>query len=224
MKKIKVSFVLPCLNEELTLGDTIHEIKSVIRKYKYRAEIIVVDNGSVDSSVDIALKCGVKVVHCDIRGYGSALRCGFMAATGDYIIMADADSTYHLYDSSIIVSKLEEGYDFVIGNRYLGGYEKGATSFSHYYGVKFLSYLGRCKYEVNVGDFHCGLRGFRRSLLDTCSFETTGMEFATEMIDKFANYKIYEFPTILRQGNKMRKVKLRTIRDGFRHLFYIIRS
>lgn len=224
MKKYKydVSFVLPCLNEELTLEKTINEIKTVIKENNLKAEIIVVDNGSSDNSFMIAKECGVNVFLCKEKGYGNALRYGFSKVCGRYIIMGDADTTYNFFDSVKIIEKLNEGYDFVTGNRYLGGIEDKAMKKSHFYGVKFLSLVGRIKYKVKIGDFHCGLRGFKKSLLKKVKFQSTGMEFATEMIAKFKEFKMCEIPTELRRCKEERKNHLRTIRDGFRHLFLII--
>lgn len=224
MKKYKydVSFVLPCLNEELTLKKTIDEINNVIVENKLSAEIIVVDNGSCDNSLKIAKECGVNVFSCLDKGYGNALRYGFKKAHGKYIIMGDADTTYNFHDSIKMIEKLDEGYDFVMGNRYLGGIEKKAMQMSHYYGVKFLSLAGRIRYGVKIGDFHCGLRAFRKSLLKKVDFQSTGMEFATEMIAKFKDFKICEIPTELRRCKEERSNHLRTIRDGFRHLFLIV--
>lgn len=224
MKKYKydVSFILPCLNEELTLEKTINEIKNVIRENKLKAEILVIDNSSSDNSYNIACKCLVNVYLCKNKGYGNALRYGFKKAKGKYIIMGDADTTYNFYDSIKMIEKLNEGYDFVMGNRYLGGMERKAMKKSHFYGVKFLSFVGKIKYKVSLGDFHCGLRGFKASLLKKVKFSSTGMEFATEMIAKFRNFRICEIPTELRRGNEDRKNHLRTIRDGFRHLLFIL--
>ena len=217
MKKYKydVSFILPCLNEELTLEKTINEIKNVIKENKLKAEIIVVDNGSSDNSYNIACKCLVDVYLCKNKGYGNALRYGFLKAKGKYIIMGDADSIK-------MIEKLDDGYYFIMGNRYLGGMERKAMKKSHYYGVKFLSFVGRIKYGVKLGDFHCGLRAFKASLLKKVKFSSNGMEFATEMIAKFRNFKVCEIPTELRRCNEDRKNHLRTIRDGFRHLLFIL--
>lgn len=224
MKKLDISFVLPCLNEELTLEKTINEIKDVIKKNKLLAEIIVVDNNSSDNSFKIAKSSGVNVFLCKEKGYGNALRYGFKKAKGKYIIMGDADTTYNFFSTIDMVKKLDEGYDFVMGNRYLGGMEHKAMKVSHFYGVKFLSLMGRLKYGVKVGDFHCGLRGFKKSLLKEVTFTSTGMEFATEMIAKFKKYKICEIPTELRRCKEDRDNHLRTIRDGLRHLFFIINN
>lgn len=220
--KYKVSFVLPCLNEELTLEKTIYEIKKVIEENNLKAEIIVVDNGSTDNSFRIAKSLGINVFICKDKGYGNALRFGFRKANGEYIIMGDADTTYNFHDSIIMIEKLDDGFDFVMGNRYLGGMEKRAMKLSHFFGVKFLSFVGRLKYGVELGDFHCGLRGFKASLLKKVNFTSTGMEFATEMIAKFKNFKVCEIPTELRRCHEKRKNHLRTIRDGFRHLSFII--
>lgn len=222
--KYELSIILPCLNEELTLQKTLDDIFKYLSISKIKAEIIVVDNGSTDRSKKIALKNKVRVVEEKKRGYGYALRKGISSACGKYIIMGDADGTYDFEHLDLFVDKLREGYFLVIGNRYLGGFEKGSFSISHYYGVKFLSFIARYKYKVNVGDFHCGLRGFNAKIAQGIVFKSGGMEFATELIKEFSIYgdKVIEIPTILKCGNKNRKPHLRTFRDGFRHLKYII--
>lgn len=226
MKKIELTILIPCLNEELTLRGTIKSVKRYIDKSGISTEILVVDNGCTDNSISIATSENVRIVKEQKRGYGNAIRAGIKNAKGTYIIMGDADLTYDFSNLDLFISKLREGYFLVMGNRYLGGFEKNSMSFSHYYGVKFLSFLGRIKYKVKVGDFHCGLRGFNTKIANELDFNTTGMEFATEMIHKFSihyNDKICEVPTKLFKTDSNRKPHLRTIRDGFRHLNYILR-
>ncbi len=226
MKKIEVTFLLPCLNEEKTLAKTIREINEMIEKNHLIAEILVVDNGSTDNSEKIAKEEGARVIKEEKKGYGNALRTGFKKSIGKYIIMGDADTTYDFKNCMNFIDKLREGYDLVIGNRYLGGMEKDSMTKSHYYGVKALSYIAKKKGKVNVSDFHCGLRGINQEFISQIPFQTTGMEFATEMILLSAKYtnKITEVPTKLKKCSVERKPHLRTIRDGYRHLMYIIRS
>lgn len=225
-RKIEVTFLLPCLNEEKTIATTILEIKSFIKKYQISSEILVIDNGSTDASATISKKLGARVVKENKRGYGMALRSGFRHAKGEYIIMGDADTTYDFEHCYIFIEKLRQGYNLVIGNRYLGGMEKKAMSLSHYYGVKFLSLLARKKAKVPIYDFHCGIRGINTKFIQKLSFQTTGMEFATEMIMLSAKYtdKITEVPTKLKKCQVIRKPHLKTIKDGYRHLIYIVKN
>lgn len=221
--KFEITFLLPCLNEEKTLGLVIDSIKELIKKENYNAEILVVDNGSSDDSSKIAIEKGARVVYEEQQGYGSALRRGFKEALGTYIIMGDADTTYDFFDASSFINYLRDGYKFVIGNRF-SDIEKGAMSYLHFYGVRFLSFIGRFRYKTFIYDFHCGLRGINREFISNIEFNSSGMEFATEMIDKICRKtdKIKEVPIKLKKCVVDRKPHLKTFRDGFRHLKYII--
>ena len=224
----EITFLLPCLNEEKTIPETIMMIKQFIKRTKISAEIVVIDNGSKDNSIGVAKKLGAIVKKETNKGYGNALRRGLKEATGKYIIMGDCDTTYDFEHIGEFIKKLNEGYDLVIGNRYKGGIEKGAMPWTHrYLGVPFLSYLGRKKYNVNIGDFHCGLRGINSKTIKKLNFKTSGMEFATEMIYIFSknNKKITEVPTVLKKCSDIsRKPHLNAIRDGFRHLKFIYKN
>ena len=224
--KYEISFILPCLNEELTIENTIKEIKKYIKENNINSEIIVVNNGCTDNSIEIAKKYNVVIVDELKIGYGNALRKGIEVANGKYIIMGDCDSTYDFTNLEPFIEKLRLGYDLVVGNRYRGGFEKGSTPISHYYGAKILSFIAKKKYNVNIGDFHCGLRAFDSKIAKNIKFKTEGMEFATEIIREYSKIskKIIEVPTILKKGNDKRKSKLRTVKDGLRHLIYIIRN
>ena len=222
-KKLDLSIIMPCLNEERTIGDCIKEANSYVRRAGLRAEVIVVDNNSTDKSVSIAKKQGARVVKEEQRGYGSALRAGLQAAQGEVIIMGDCDMTYDFSNLDEMYNALQK-YDMVIGDRFKGGIEKGAMPWSHHVGVKGLSQIARIRYGSKVRDFHCGLRGVRKDALSKMKLKTTGMEFATEMIAEATrkDLDVGQVPVALRNSVKGRRPKLNTIRDGFRHLWFIL--
>lgn len=223
--KVELTILMPCLNEERTIGFCIEQAKLFLDENDIVGEILIVDNGSVDRSVGIASKLGARVVVENKKGYGNALIRGFLEAKGEYVIYGDCDASYDFYHLDSYLEKLREGYDFVNGNRYLGGIEKGAMPFSHYYiGVPFLSFLGRIAYKVPFYDFHCGLRGFKRSSLPF--LQATGMEFATEIVYKFRveGKKMIEIPTTLAKDRRIGRSHLRTIRDGVRHVYFIFKT
>lgn len=223
----ELTILMPSLNEEKTLQKTISDAQKFINKNNINAEILVIDNGSVDKTYDIAKKYATRVIIEKNKGYGNALKTGLNNVKGKFIIFGDSDNTYDFEHLDEFLYILNNGYDMVIGNRFLGGIEKGAMPFLHkYIGVPLLSYICRKKYKVNIGDFHCGLRGLKSSCLQNIKLKTTGMEFATEIIVEFkkAGYKIKEIPTVLRKGETGRKPHLRTFRDGLRHLKYILKN
>lgn len=225
--ELELTILMPCLNEERTIEASVNEAKKYIFENNLKAEILVADNGSSDNSKKIALACGAKVINVEKKGYGNALRGGIMAAKGKYVIMGDCDNSYDFYHIDEFVKYLREGYDLVMGNRFRGGVEKGAMPFSHrVFGVPFLSWAGRKKYHVDIGDFHCGLRGFNREAAMKLELKCEGMEFATEIIGKFAksNGKIIEIPVVLRKDGRSGKSHLRSVSDGIRHLKYIVFS
>ncbi len=220
-----ITILLPCLNEESVIGICVKKAKKVIEKLGVSGEVLVVDNASTDNSAAIAKECGAGVIVEQRRGYGLALRRGIKEAAGDVIIMIDADTTYDFGDIPAMYKMLADGTaDMVIGNRFAGGMRKGAMSLSHRLGVRFLSFLGRKKFHTDVYDFHSGLRGLTASAASRLHFETSGMEFATEMIAVAAknSLRIGQMPVSLRRCKYERKSKLHTIRDGLRHLKYII--
>ncbi len=223
---IELTILMPCLNESANIAFSVTEAQSFLTSHNISGEILVVDNGSRDCSAKIARSHGARVVTEPKSGYGNAIRCGIQHAHGKYIIMGDCDSTYRFDNLMPFLSKLREGYAFVIGNRFSGNIEKGAMPFSHrYIGVPFLSWLGRKKYKVPITDFHCGLRGFDATLAKKMMFKTTGMEFATEIIALYSkeNASIAQVPVDLRVSQAKRKPHLHTIRDGLRHIKYIYR-
>lgn len=216
------TILMPCLNEEENIARCIAEAKEYIGRRQLSAEILISDNGSSDRSADIARSMGARVVRVEKIGYGSAVIGGIYAAKGRYIIMGDCDGSYDFSQLDGFVDCLRSGSSLVIGNRF-GGIERGAMPLSHrYFGVPLLSLLGRLRYRVGVSDFHCGIRGFVREKALLLDLKSEGMEFATELIGKFAvsGEEIKEIPVILRcRGGRSH---LRTIPDGLRHLRFII--
>lgn len=222
---VDLSVIMPCLNEEMTVGISVLEAKRFLDEHGIVGEVIVVDNGSTDLSVEVAKQHGAIVLAEPSRGYGNALRAGFRNARGRITIMGDCDTTYDFLNLGDMYALLNSGsWDLVVGNRYAGGIEKGAMPVLHKLGVRFLSYCGRKRYGVTVYDFHCGLRGFTKQAYEKMNLEAEGMEFATEMIAKAAknHLRITEIPVCLRKCQHNRKSKLRTFRDGMRHLMYIL--
>ena len=220
----KVTFLIPCLNEELTLPYVIHEIQVNFSYDEIPFEILVADNGSTDKSIQIAKKMGARVVEVRTPGYGAALLGGISASEGEIVVMGDADGSYHFEDSKAMISKLESGYDLVVGNRFKGGIERGAMPFLHkYLGNPVLSFLARIFYKIPIHDFHCGLRAFNKERIKSLGLKSTGMEFASEMIVKasMANFDILEVPCRLSKDKRDRKPHLRTWRDGWRHLKFL---
>ncbi len=184
-KRLEVSIVLPCLNEEATVGICVTKAIKFLRTNEIRGEVIIADNGSVDNSVQIAIDNGARVIHIEEKGYGNALRGGFEAALGKYIIMADSDDSYDLSNLMPFVEKLREGYDLVMGNRFKGGIMKGAMPWHHrYIGNPILSFVGKLLFRTPAGDFHCGLRGFTKDAINKIDLQTTGMELASEIVVK----------------------------------------
>lgn len=221
MNKIDISVVLPCLNEEKTILHCINKANNGIEKSKLNGEVVVADNGSTDSSIKISTDAGAKVVYIENKGYGSALNGGIESALGDYIIMGDSDSTYNFEDIPKFVEQLDKGYDLVIGNRFLGGIEKGAMPFlNKFVGNPVLSFIAKKLFNSNIGDFHCGLRAFTKEAYKKMELRSSGMEFATEMIAKatLLNLKITEVPTTLSVSISPRTPHLKPFRDGLRHL------
>ncbi len=222
---IDFTILMPCLNEEANIGSCIDEAMEYIHSNHLIGEVLIVDNNSTDRSAEIAINHGAVVISEPRRGYGRALRSGLQKAKGDIIIFGDCDSTYDfLHLDPLYRPLVNNQYDFITGNRFSGLMENDAMSFSHRLGVPFLSFCGRLKYGVTVHDFHCGIRGIRRDALEKLTFHTSGMEFATEMIAEASRkgLRIGEVSVPLRKAASPRNEKLRTIRDGLRHLWYII--
>ncbi len=221
----ELSIVLPCLNEERTVGTCIDKAQASLQKNRISGEIIIADNGSTDQSVEIALARGARVVHVKEKGYGSALKGGIEAAQGKYILMADADDSYELDNLMPFLEKLREGYDLVMGNRFKGGIAPGAMPWHHrYIGNPVLSFLGKLFFQTPANDFHCGIRGFTQTAIRQINPQTTGMEFASEIVIKASilGLKVCEVPTRLFPDGRDRPPHLRSFRDGWRHLRFLL--
>jgi glycosyltransferase involved in cell wall biosynthesis len=224
-EEVELSVVLPCLNESETLATCIRKAQRSFSDIGVVGEVVVADNGSADGSPQIAQALGAQVVHVPTRGYGAALRAGIAAAHGCYVIMADADDSYALDDLEPYLTSLRGGADVVMGNRFSGGIEPGAMPALHrYLGNPVLSFLGRLFYRVPIGDFHCGMRGLRRDRVLALGLQTTGMEFASEMVIRASlrGLTITEVPTRLRPDGRSRPPHLQTWRDGWRHLRFLL--
>ena len=225
MPTLAISIVMPCLNEAETLAVCIRKALSAIVAAGVPGEVVIADNGSTDGSLAIAAAEGARIVNVPIRGYGAALFAGFEAAHGKYILMADADDSYDFSHLPRFLAALDAGADLVVGNRFQGGIKPGAMPFLHrYLGNPVLSYLGRLLFRIPVGDFHCGIRAFRKDAFLRMNLRTTGMEFASEMIVKSSllGLKITEVPTTLSPDGRTRAPHLRTWRDGWRHLRFLL--
>ena len=222
---LELSIVMPCLNEVETLATCIHKAQRAIAKLGLAAEIIVADNGSTDGSQMVARELGVRVVDVARKGYGSALIGGIDAARGRFVIMGDADDSYDFGAIGLLLDRLREGNDLVMGNRFAGGIQEGAMVWSHrWVGNPALTFISRMFFRTPVGDMHCGLRGFRKDAYEKLRLRATGMEFASEMVIKASlrRMKIAEVPVTLSPDGRSRPPHLRTWRDGWRHLRFML--
>lgn len=222
---LELTILMPCLNEAETLAICIDKAQAYLQKSGVRGEVLIADNGSTDGSIKIAQQHGARVVHVPIRGYGAALSHGIANARGKFVIMGDSDDSYDFSKLDPFVAKLREGNDLVMGNRFKGGIAPGAMPFLHkYLGNPVLSFIGRLFFSIPVRDFHCGLRGFNRDRILALNLHTTGMEFASEMVVRsaLAKYAITEVPTTLAKDGRSRPPHLRTWRDGWRHLRFLL--
>lgn len=227
--ELELSVVMPCLNEADTLEVCIEKAKRAITENNIAAEIIIADNGSTDGSIEIAERCGARVVHVESKGYGNALMGGICAARGKYVIMGDADDSYDFLEIPKFVAKLREGYDLVQGCRLSAGggtVMPGAMPTLHrWWGNPMFTAMVRSWFRAPIHDVYCGLRGFTKSLYNRLDQRCTGMEFATEMIIKSSLYheKIAEVPITLHpDGRKSHPPHLKTFRDGWRTLRFFL--
>jgi glycosyltransferase involved in cell wall biosynthesis len=223
--KYELSIVMPCLNERETIGICVRKAKASLAKHQISGEVIVADNGSTDGSQEIGISEGARIVNISSRGYGAALMGGISVADSTYVLMGDADDSYDFSHVDRFLAPLRGGADLVMGNRFKGGIAPGAMPFLHrFLGNPVLSLLGRKLFNIAAGDFHCGLRAFNRDAILRLDLRTTGMEFASEMVVKASlyRYKIEEVPTTLKPDGRSRAPHLRTWRDGWRHLRFLL--
>ncbi|MBI3411278.1 MAG: glycosyltransferase family 2 protein [Planctomycetes bacterium] len=219
------SVVMPCLNEAKTVGRCVAKARACLELLGVSFEIVVADNGSNDGSQAVAAAYGARVVSVERKGYGSALQGGIAAARGAYVIMGDADDSYDFSNLEPFITELRQGDELVMGNRFKGGIRPGAMPLLHrYVGNPVLSGILNLFFHTPVGDAHCGLRGFRKESYERLGLTTTGMEFASEMVVKASLYKqrISEVPTTLSPDGRDRPPHLRSFRDGWRHLRFLL--
>ena len=222
---VEVSIVMPCLNEAETLAKCVGHARNAIAKLGLAAKIIVADNGSTDGSQQVAEELGVRVVEVARKGYGSALIGGIDAARGRFVVMGDADDSYDFEAIGPLIERLRDGYDLVVGNRFMGGIEPGAMPWSHrWVGNPVLTLISRVFFHAPIGDTHCGLRAFKKDAYEKMHLRATGMEFASEMVIKAAlkGMRITEVAVVLRRDGRSHPPHLRTWRDGWRHLRFML--
>ena len=216
---------MPCLDEAETIGTCIGKARRFLKQHGINGEIVIGDNGSTDGSQEIARRQGARVVDVAERGYGAALSAAIREARGCYIIMGDSDDSYDFSNLMPFIKKLREGYELVMGNRFKGGIAPGAMPWKNrYLGNPVLSGIGRLFFKCPVRDFHCGLRGFSAEAIKHLDLQTTGMEFASEMVIKttFLGMKVAEVPTTLSPDGRSHKPHLRPWHDGWRHLRFML--
>ena len=222
---IELTILMPCLNEAETLARCIDKARAYLARSGVKGEVLIADNGSTDGSQTIAVEHGARVADIAGRGYGAALIGGIDAARGRFIIMGDSDDSYDFSDLDGFVAKLREGHQLVMGNRFQGGIKPGAMPPLHrYLGNPVLTSIGRLLFQSPSGDFHCGLRGFSRAAILALGLRATGMEFASEMVVKATVHglRIAEVPTTLSPDGRSRPPHLRSWRDGWRHLRFLL--
>ncbi|WP_222708809.1 glycosyltransferase family 2 protein [Nonomuraea sp. C10] len=222
---MELTVVMPCLNEAETVEVCVRKALACMEEHGIEGEVLIADNGSTDGSQQLARDAGARVVHVDAKGYGNALMGGIRAARGKYVIMGDADDSYDFGALMPFVEQLRDGADLVMGNRFKGGIAPGAMPPLHrYLGNPVLSFVGRLFFPSKIADFHCGLRGFRRDSILNLGLQTGGMEFASEMVVRstLAGYDVREVPTTLSPDGRSRPPHLRSWRDGWRHLRFLL--
>jgi hypothetical protein len=222
---IELTILMPCLNEAETLAICIEKALGFLRRSGISGEVLIADNGSSDGSQEIAARLGARVTHVPEKGYGAALIAGIAAARGRYVIMGDSDDSYDFSVLDPFIAKLRDGFDLVMGNRFKGGIAPGAMPPLHrYLGNPVLSTIGRIFFASPIRDFHCGLRGFSRDAMMALELRAPGMEFASEMVVKatMRGLRIAEVPTTLSPDGRSRPPHLRSWRDGWRHLRFLL--
>ena len=224
-QELELTILMPCLNEAETIERCVLKAREFLTRHGVAGEVLVADNGSTDGSQALAIAAGARVESVEERGYGGALKGGIAAARSRFVVMGDADDSYDFSSLQAMLEALRNGADLVMGNRFKGGIKPGAMPFLHrYLGNPVLSFLGRLFYRTPIGDFHCGLRGFRRESIRSLQLTTPGMEFASEMVVKSAlnRLRIAEVPVTLWPDGRSRPPHLRTWRDGWRHLRFLL--
>ncbi len=222
---MELTVLMPCLDEAATVGLCVTEARNYMAARSIDGEVLVADNGSSDGSQAIARACGARLINVPESGYGAALLGGIRAAKGTFVIMGDADGSYDFSSLDLFMTQLRSGFDLVMGNRFRGAIEAGAMPALHrYFGNPVLSFIGRLFFGSTVGDFHCGLRGFRRSSALALGLQSPGMEFASEMVVKATLFgqSICDVPTALRCDGRDGPPHLRSWRDGWRHLRFLL--
>ena len=222
---VELTVVMPCLNEAETLAVCVDKALAALAANGIAGEVVIADNGSTDGSQAIALAHGARVVPVPLRGYGAALNAGIQAAHGKYVLMGDADDSYEFAHIPRFLKELRGGADLVMGNRFQGGIgPKAMPPLHRYLGNPVLSFLGRALFSAPIGDFHCGMRAFSKDAYARLGLRTTGMEFASEMVVKASllGQKIVEVPTTLQKDGRSRPPHLKTWRDGWRHLRFLL--
>lgn len=224
-QSVELTLLMPCLNEAETLAVCITKALSYLDRSGVLGEVLIADNGSTDGSQEIARSLGARVVDIEAKGYGNALIGGIEAARGEFVIMGDADDSYDFSDLDLFVERLRAGDELVMGNRFRGGIAPGAMPPLHkYLGNPVLSTIGRVLFRSPIKDFHCGMRGFRRQAMLDLHLQATGMEFASEMVVKstLGGLRVSEVPTTLKKDGRSRPPHLRSWRDGWRHLRFLL--
>lgn len=224
---MRLTILIPCLNEEATLGICIKKAMKYLKDHNIDGEVLIADNGSDDRSVEIARSLGARVIHVMRKGYGAALICGTRAARGEYIIMGDADDSYDFSNLDPFMSVIDstDDFDLIMGNRFAGGIDAGAMPFLHkYLGTPVLSYIGRKLYNNRIWDYNCGMRCYKRDTFLKLDPRCPGMEYASEMIIKasIAGCNICEVPIPLHKDKRTRPPHLNTWSDGWRHLSLLV--
>ncbi len=222
---LELTILMPCLDEAETLARCIDKAVAYLARSGVIGEVVIADNGSTDGSQAIARAHGARVVEIAARGYGAALIGGIREAGGRYVIVGDSDDSYDFSQLDAFVAQLRAGFALVMGNRFLGGIMPGAMPKLHrWLGNPVLSFIGRLFFRSPCGDFHCGLRGFERAAILSLDLQAPGMEFASEMVVKatLRGLRMTEVATVLHPDGRSRPPHLRSWRDGWRHLRFLL--
>ncbi len=223
----ELTILMPCLNEARTVGNCVNKAKKFLNDNCIDGEVLVADNGSCDGSGDIARTNGARVVVAKEKGYGNALKCGIYNSLGKFIIMGDSDESYDFLELMPFLEQLREGKELVMGNRFAGKMDAGAMPFHRkYIGNPILSGIGRVLFQSDVVDFHCGLRGFSKGMALQLNLQSTGMEFASEMVvmSVLSGVDIGQVPISYHKDGRKGTSHLRCIRDGLRHICYMVKK